>query len=39
MGGEDPFRKAHPKIDWSILLAHAESMGLGTQDYTLKTID
>jgi uncharacterized Fe-S center protein len=39
MGGEDPFRKVHPKIDWNILLAHAESMGLGTQSYTLKTID
>lgn len=39
MGGEDPFRKVHPKIDWKIQLGHAESMGLGTQSYTLKTID
>jgi len=34
-GGADPFRKAHPQIDWSVQLAHAEKMGLGTRAYTI----
>ncbi|GAB4363216.1 MAG: DUF362 domain-containing protein [Deltaproteobacteria bacterium] len=36
--GEDPFRKAHPEIDWTIQLAHAEAIGLGSRSYRLETI-
>lgn len=37
-GGEDPFKKAHPKVNWSIQLEHAEAVGLGRRSYTLKTV-
>jgi uncharacterized Fe-S center protein len=33
--GEDKFRGVYPKIDWSVQLAHAESLGIGTRTYTL----
>ncbi|RMG60729.1 MAG: DUF362 domain-containing protein [Deltaproteobacteria bacterium] len=39
MGGEDPFRKTHPHIDWEIQLAHAEKIGLGSRSYELKKIE
>lgn len=39
LDGEDPFRKVHPKIDWTIQLDHAEKLGIGSRKYTLKTID
>ena len=37
-GDEDPFRKTHPHIDWSIQLEHGEKIGLGSRKYELVTI-
>jgi len=34
--GGDKFRGAHPGIDWTVQLAHAEALGLGTRKYTLE---
>ncbi|GAB4257896.1 MAG: DUF362 domain-containing protein [Deferrisomatales bacterium] len=31
--GQDKFRGVYPAIDWSVQLAHAESLGLGTRAY------
>ncbi len=31
--GEDPFRRVHPAVDWSVQLAHAQEIGLGTRRY------
>jgi len=31
--GEDKFRGLYPKIDWSVQLEYAESIGLGKRDY------
>ncbi len=39
MGGEDPFRKAHPQINWETQLEHAEKIGLGSRKYELKKIE
>jgi uncharacterized Fe-S center protein len=36
--GGDPFRETHPEVDWTIQLAYAEEMGLGTREYLLVTI-
>jgi uncharacterized Fe-S center protein len=33
--GEDKFRALYPEIDWSVQLAYAEEIGLGTRDYEL----
>ncbi len=36
--GKDPFRETHPEVDWTIQLAHAEELGLGTREYRLETL-
>jgi len=36
--GEDKFRTLYPHIDWTIQLAHAEALGLGSRDYDLTSI-
>ena len=36
--GKDPFRGTHPAIDWTVQLAHAELIGLGTRSYRLETV-
>jgi hypothetical protein len=33
--GEDKFRAIYPQVDWSIQLAYAEQIGLGTREYEL----
>ncbi|MEJ2201637.1 MAG: DUF362 domain-containing protein [Desulfuromonadaceae bacterium] len=33
--GGDKFRGVHPEIDWTITLAHAEKIGIGTRRYVL----
>jgi len=33
--GEDKFRAVYPEVDWSIQLAYAEEIGLGTREYEL----
>jgi len=33
--GEDKFRALYPKVDWSIQLAYAEEIGMGTRKYEL----
>ncbi len=33
--GEDKFRALYPKVDWTIQLAYAEKIGLGSRDYEL----
>ncbi|MFZ3046390.1 MAG: DUF362 domain-containing protein [Desulfatirhabdiaceae bacterium] len=33
--GEDKFRGIYPKIDWTLQLAYAEEIGLGTRTYDL----
>ncbi len=33
--GEDKFRALYPAVDWSIQLAYAEEIGLGTREYEL----
>jgi uncharacterized protein len=35
----DIFKEVHPKADWTIQLAHAEEIGLGTREYELITVD
>ncbi|MGQ9508071.1 MAG: DUF362 domain-containing protein [Thermodesulfobacteriota bacterium] len=36
--GEDKFRALYPEVDWSIQLAYAEEIGLGTREYELISI-
>ena len=36
--GEDKFRALYPKVDWTIQLEYAETLGLGTREYELVTI-
>ena len=36
--GDDKFRGVYPQIDWSVQLAHAEKLVLGSRAYTLKEI-
>ena len=36
--GEDKFRAIYPKVDWSIQLAYAEEIGMGTREYELVKI-
>jgi len=36
--GEDKFRAIHPEIDWSVQLAYAEELGLGSRDYILERL-
>ncbi len=36
--GDDKFRGVYPQIDWSVQLAHAEKLGLGSRAYTLKEV-
>jgi len=33
--GEDKFRGVYPEIDWSVQLAYAEEIGLGSREYQL----
>jgi uncharacterized Fe-S center protein len=33
--GEDKFRAVYPEVDWSIQLAYAEEIGMGTRKYEL----
>lgn len=37
--GGDKFGRIHPNTSWQNGLAYAQSIGLGTQDYTLKVIE
>lgn len=36
--GRDPFRETHPQVDWTVQLAYAAQLGLGTRDYRLETL-
>jgi uncharacterized Fe-S center protein len=36
--GSDPFRATHPSVDWTVQLACAEELGLGTRSYRLETL-
>lgn len=36
--GQDKFRAAAPNVDWSIQLAHAQTIGLGSRSYTLAAV-
>jgi uncharacterized protein len=36
--GEDKFRALYPKVDWTIQLAYAEKIGMGSRQYDLVTI-
>lgn len=36
--GRDPFRETHPSVDWSVQLAAAEEIGVGTRSYRLETL-
>lgn len=38
MPGEDKFRAVYPQIDWTIQLAHAEELGLGSRQYELVNV-
>jgi uncharacterized Fe-S center protein len=33
--GEDKFRALYPQVDWTIQLAYAEELGMGTREYEL----
>jgi len=33
--GEDKFRALYPKVDWTVQLAYAEEIGMGTREYEL----
>jgi uncharacterized Fe-S center protein len=33
--GEDKFRAIYPQVDWTVQLAYAEEIGLGTREYEL----
>lgn len=35
---DDKFKAVHKHADWSVQLAHAEAIGLGSQDYTLEKL-
>ncbi len=37
--GRDLFKAVHPKVDWEVQLAHAESIGLGERAYKLVPMD
>ena len=36
--GEDKFKGVYPQIDWSIQLAYAERLGIGSRSYVIKEI-
>ncbi|MGE5248441.1 MAG: DUF362 domain-containing protein [Verrucomicrobiota bacterium] len=36
--GKDPFRESHPSVDWSVQLAYAEEVGLGSRSYRLERL-
>jgi uncharacterized Fe-S center protein len=36
--GEDKFRAVYPKVDWTVQLAYAEEIGMGTREYELVKI-
>ena len=36
--GDDKWRALYPRIDWSVQLAHAEKLGLGSRKYTIQKI-
>jgi hypothetical protein len=36
--GRDPFRETHPSVDWTVQLAAAEEIGLGTRSYRMETL-
>jgi hypothetical protein len=36
--GEDKFGALYPKVDWTIQLAYAEKIGLGSREYELVTL-
>jgi len=36
--GRDPFRETHPSVDWTIQLAYAEEVGLGSRSYRLERL-
>ena len=36
--GDDKFKALHPEVDGTVLLTHAESLGLGSREYTLLRI-
>lgn len=36
--GNDPLKKAHPDVDYTVQLAHAEKIGLGSRTYELVEI-
>lgn len=37
--GEDKFRGVYPNVDWTVQLAHAEKIGLGSRDYKLVKLE
>jgi uncharacterized Fe-S center protein len=37
--GEDKFLTLYPQVDWTHQLAYAESIGIGTREYTLVNLD
>ncbi len=39
LDGDDPFKKAHPHVQWEIQLDQAEKIGLGKREYDLVQID
>jgi uncharacterized Fe-S center protein len=36
--GKDPFRETHPSVDWTVQLAYAEEVGLGSRSYRLTAL-
>lgn len=36
--GRDPFRETHPSVDWTVQLAYAEEIGLGSRSYRLEKL-
>jgi len=38
-GGSDPFSELYPEVDSNVQLAHAEKMGIGTQNYKLIVVE
>jgi uncharacterized Fe-S center protein len=37
--GADKFRDVYPAIDWTVALAHAEKIGLGTRSYSIQRME
>ncbi len=37
--GEDKFKGLFPKTDWALQLDYAESLGMGTREYVLETVE